>query len=74
MLMFLQVSVCPQGEVYTPRQTHPPRQTRPPGRHPAPEMATAAEGKHRTGMDSCFVDLCHDLNIYNPSEVVYFFA
>ena len=32
-----------RGEVYTPL----------PGRHPLPEMATAAEGTHPTGMHSC---------------------
>ena len=44
-------------EVYTPWQadTLPGQTPTPLGRHPAsPEMATAADGMHPTGMHSCY--------------------
>ena len=49
-VMFLQVSVCPQGGVYTPLGRHPPppRQTPPWTDTPPPETATAADGTHPT--------------------------
>ena len=46
----------PPPEHTTPRQTHPPWHPpgrHPPGRHLLPETATAADGKHPTGMHSC---------------------
>ena len=49
-VMFSQVSVCPRGEGCTPpcqADTNPPA-----GRRP-PQMATAADGTHPTGMHSC---------------------
>ena len=49
--MFSQGSVCLQGEgVHPPGQTPPPK---PLGRPPSPEMATAVDGTHPTGMHSC---------------------
>ena len=55
-VMFLQACVknsVHMGEVYTPLGRHPPGQIHPPGRHPQ-QTATAADGKHPTGMHSCF--------------------
>ena len=37
----------------TPLGRHPRGQTSPLGRHPPPEIATAADGTHPTGMHSC---------------------
>ena len=54
-VMFSQVSVCPRGEGCTPScqaDINPPRQTHPPS-PPPPQMATAADGTHPTGMHSC---------------------
>ena len=43
----------PQAD--TPLGGHPPRQANTPSRQTAPpEMATAADGTHPTGMHSCF--------------------
>ena len=55
-VMFSQVSVCPQGGVYTPWQagTAPWADTPLPGQTPPPQQtATAVYGTHPTEMHSC---------------------
>ena len=58
-VMFSQVSVCTQGEVYTPvADTPPPRLTPLWEVTPLPDhTATAADGKHATVMHSCSVNI-----------------
>ena len=52
---------CPGGGVYTDRQTPPSRHStlcrHPPLPSPPPQMATAADGTHPTGMHSCYKNL-----------------
>ena len=52
-VMFLEVSVCPRGGVYTPWADTPSRQTLPPGRHPPPWADTPHPvGRHPTLVDT----------------------
>ena len=60
-VMFLHLSVCPQGGLpqcilgYHPPEQAPPSRSRPPlrSRPPPQQTATIADGTHPTGMHSC---------------------
>ena len=61
IFLHLSVIVFTGGVWHTPPLgRHPLRQTPPLGRPPPPQMATAADGTHPTGMYSCLKIILHD--------------
>ena len=68
----MHVGIPPPGPGTPPRTRHPPRNRPPQTRHPPPQQtATAADGMHSTGMQSCL--LYYYCNIFLTGGINYLF-